>query len=201
MKPNPEIRVRPTTRADAERIRRVLADAFPNQLRHAYPQAILARALPLMTRPNSELLSCGTYYLAEICGETVGCGGWTHEEPGSGKRVLGTGHLRHFAVASSATRQGVGRALFQRCVADARQAGVKLLVCDGTLNAEPFYVSVGFTRDRLIDVQMTSDFTFPAVRMTRALGGQRQASGSSSNRAVSLGVNPFDGDTSDPGVS
>ena len=139
------------------------------QLRDAYPPAVLARALPLMTRPNPKLLSCGTYYLAELCGETVGCGGWTHEEPGSGRRVLGTAHIRHFAVVSSAIRQGVARALFERCLADARHAGVELFVCYGTFNAEPFYESVGFTRDRLIDVRMARDFAFPAVRMTRSL--------------------------------
>lgn len=172
MQPSLEIKVRPTTRADAGRIRQVLLDAFPIQLRNAYPQAVLARALPLMTRPNPKLLSSGTYYLAEIRGETVGCGGWTHGEPGSGKRVLGMGHIRHFAVACSAVRQGVGRALFERCLTDARHAGVKLFICYGTFNAEPFYVSVGFTRDRLIDVQMARDFAFPAVRMTRSLDGR-----------------------------
>jgi hypothetical protein len=49
-----------------------------------YEETVVAAALPFMVRNATSLLSSGTYYLAESRDRpTVGCGGWTREQPGS----------------------------------------------------------------------------------------------------------------------
>lgn len=61
-----EIRIAGAT--DASAVRQVLAASYPVLMADAYDDALLARALPLMTQANPRLLGSGTYYLAELGG-------------------------------------------------------------------------------------------------------------------------------------
>jgi hypothetical protein len=53
------------------------------------------------------------------------------------------GHIRQFATHPNWTRRGIGRALFERCVADARAAGVCTFECYSSIGAERFYRALG----------------------------------------------------------
>src|SRR5918994_4549128 len=113
---------------DAEAIGAVLRASYPTLMAPAYPADVLARALPFMVRPNPALLRSGTYYLAATPDNTVvGCGGWTFERPGEPDSAIDPthGHIRHFATHPDWIRHGIGRALYERCVAEARAVGVQ----------------------------------------------------------------------------
>lgn len=164
-----KVKVRVARTADASSVRRVLLESYPLLMAGAYDDALLARALPLMTQANLGLLASGTYYLAEIEGEAVGCGGWTREEPGSGLLVPGVAHIRHFGVAVRFVGRGVGRALYERCAADARGSGVRRLECYSSLNGKAFYSALGFAVVRTIKVPMGAELTFPSIHMSRTI--------------------------------
>ena len=135
-------------------------------MRGAYDRSLLAAALPFMTLAQPALLRSGSYYVAEDrSGAIVGCGGWTRERPGSGERVAGLAHIRHFGVHPDWTRQGVGRAIYSRCARDARSAGIERFECYSSLNAERFYASLGFERVDLIKVDMPGGVQLPSVLM------------------------------------
>src|SRR4051812_50213023 len=90
----------------------------------AYAPELLARALPLMVRPNPALLASGTYHVAETDGgAVVGCGGWTRERPGTREVQPGLAHIRHFATRAESAGRGVGRAVYRRREAQAVAAG------------------------------------------------------------------------------
>lgn len=163
------IEIRIAGAADASAVRQVLAASYPVLMANAYDDALLARALPLMTLANPRLLGSGTYYLAEVDGKPVGCGGWTREEPGSGLVVPGVAHIRHFGVAEHFVGRGVGRVLYERCAADARKSGVQRLDCYSSLNGEAFYSALGFKVVRPVDVPMGADLNFPSLYMSLAI--------------------------------
>jgi len=154
---------------DADAVAAVLRDSYPRLMAGAYDPALLARALPLMTRPHPRLLASGTYYLCEARGEAIGCGGWSFEPPGSGEREPGIAHIRHFATRSGWAGRGVGRALYRRCEADARVAGVGELQCFSSLNGESFYAALGFDRVAAIDVTMAPGLDLPSIHMRRPI--------------------------------
>jgi predicted N-acetyltransferase YhbS len=164
-----ELSVRTAFLDDAPAVKSVLEDSFPVLMAAAYESQLLARTLPLITRPHPGLLAGGTYYLAEADGEAVGCGGWSWQEPGTPRLEPGLAHIRHFAVRSAWAKRGVGRALYQRCERDARAAGAGRFEAQSSLNGEPFYASLGFARVGRIEVPMGPGLRFPSILMTRAI--------------------------------
>lgn len=164
--------VRVTTPADAAAVAAVLTASYPVLLAPSYDAALLAKALPLMTRANPALLASGTYYLAETADDTpIGCGGWTFARPGAPDDpiVPDLAHIRHFATDPAWTGRGVGRALFERCRADAQAAGARRFEAYSTLAAEAFYRRMGFETVARFNVAMGPEVRFPSVGMVCAL--------------------------------
>ncbi len=162
--------VRAASPADADAVGVLLLESYPPLLAPGYEPALLARALPLMTKANPALLASGTWYVAEgpgTDGALAGSGGWTLQRPGAAEELVdpALGHLRHFAVHPAWTRRGVGRALFDRCMADARATGVSAFECYATTVAVPFYQALGFETVGPFAARLGRDTDFPSIRM------------------------------------
>lgn len=162
--------IRLATLGDAAGVTALLQASFPVLMRAAYDTAKLAPAIELMTKAQTVLLTSGTYYVAESPdGLVVGCGGWTRERPGDGIVKEEVGHVRHFGTHPEWTRRGIGRAIYNRCETDARDAGVTRMDCYSLFNAEGFYSELGFQRIRPIDIEMTPNAIVPCVLMHRRI--------------------------------
>lgn len=136
----------------------------------AYGEAFMAEILPIIARANPRLLTSGTYYLAFTPdGELIGAGGWTSERPGIGEIEADMGHIRHFATHPDWTGRGVGRALIDRSVDEARSRGISRFECYSSLNAVDFYRRLGFLEVRAIDIPMGDGLVAPSVLMERVL--------------------------------
>ena len=165
-----EITLRVATPADAARVTALLEASYPPLMADGYEEAELAVALPLMTRANPALLSSGTYYVAEAAkGQVVGCGGWTRERPGTMEVTEGLAHIRHFGTHPDWLGRGVGRAIYELCEKEARAAGIQRLECYSSLNAERFYLALGFTKAGPMELPLDEGVGLPAVLMLRAL--------------------------------
>ena len=167
------IRIRTARADDLAAIERVLAASYPALMAGAYDRALLARALPMMTRAQPSLVGSGTYYVAAADGEIVGCGGWSREAPDAPGSAPGIAHIRHFAVARDWIGRGVGRALYRRCETRARAAGIRVFECYSSLNGEPFYRALGFARLAAIEVPMGPGTSLPSIHMRRTIGGRQ----------------------------
>jgi GNAT superfamily N-acetyltransferase len=156
---------------DTDAVSALLGASYP-ELAADYPPGVLAAALPFMTRANPRLLRSGTYYLAEAAdGTLAGCGGWTLERPGAPDDPIdpALGHIRHFGTHPAWARRGIARSLLDRCIGEARAAGVKRLECYSTLGGEPFYRALGFTRVETMEVRMGEGALLPGIRMIRPI--------------------------------
>ncbi len=150
---------------------RLLAVSYPKLMAGAYDRALLRLALPTITQPNSRLLASGSYFVVHVPGfdPLAACGGWTFDAPGSGVVKSGVAHIRHFATHPDWIGRGIGRAIYNRCEADARAAGAQEFECYSSLNAQRFYEVLGFTPIRMVDVPMASGIVFPSVLMRCAI--------------------------------
>lgn len=157
--------IRPTTAEDLAAVDALLARAYPRLLKADYPPSILVTALPIISRARPELMTCGTYYLAQDAdGAVIGAGGWTADP-----KVKGLGHIRHVVTDDRIQRRGVGRAVIGHALDRAREAGMTRLECWSTRTAERFYQAMGFATLGPMEVPLAGGIAFPAIRMTRTL--------------------------------
>lgn len=164
--------VRPTTSDDAEAIDNLLKVSYDTLLANDYDAHLLEKALPFITKARTELLTCGTWYLAEHPqdGTVVGCGGWTKNTPMKTSETLKVvPHLRHFATHPQYLRKGIARAIWQQIRNDViEKCGAETdLEVYSTITAVPFYQSLGFQEKETIDIPLRSDCNFPSVLMER----------------------------------
>lgn len=159
------MRLRTAEINDAPNVTALLERAYPTLMAASYDSAVLALALPEMTRANPALLASRTYYVVEDGERLVGCGGWTAEKPGSGEVQPGLAHLRHFATDPDRAQEGIGRSIYNQCAIEALSCGFTLFQAFAGLNAEPFYHRLGMERIRVIEVPMGPSVNLPAVLM------------------------------------
>lgn len=162
--------IRVATPDDHSAVSELFEASYSVLLQGHYQRAELEAALPLLTRANPMLLASGTFFVANsVQASVVGCGGWTRERPGKGDTDSRLAHIRHFAIDPGYTRRGIGRALYEACETQARRAGIERFECYASLNAEGFYVALGFERIETIDLELAGGKTLPAVWMTRSI--------------------------------
>ena len=158
---------RPT---DAEAISDLLKASYATLMPAAYGKDLLSRALPIMTKANPTLLASGKFFIAESNnGQLVGCGGRSHERPGTGEVVPQLAHIRHFATHPAWAGQGVGRALYEASKRAARQEGVNRFECYASLNAEAFYEAMGFKIVCRSEVLMAPGLMLPHILMEQTI--------------------------------
>lgn len=164
-----EMTIRATNAGDLPLVDALLAASYPVLLKPDYAPSTLVTCLPLITRARPELLSSGTYYLAEDGDGALAAGGWTHGAPQGGVGPRDVGHIRHVVTHPKSLRRGLARAILERSFRAARTSGVRWMMCQSTRTAEPFYASMGFQRRGEIDIRLAPGISFPAVEMIRAL--------------------------------
>lgn len=164
------VTLRTATRADIAGIDALLSRAYPRLLKDDYAPSLLVTAIPRIARAQPALVTSGTYHVAcDDGGRIIAAGGWTSAAPGGGAIIPDIGHVRHVVTDDRITRKGLGRALLNRVIDEARDHGIARLDCFSTLTAVPFYRALGFSGEKAITIPLGPGIDFPAVAMTRAL--------------------------------
>lgn len=166
-----EFQVRTANLEDASAIDELLQESYPKLMASAYNEVDLSSALKWMIKSNPALLGSGTFYVATLpTGLIVGCGGWSLEQPRTGKVEPNLAHIRHFATHPDWTRRGIGQAIYRTCETAARLVGVTDLECYSSLNAEKFYAALDFKKIREVDLEFKPGIGLRAVLMRQCIG-------------------------------
>src|SRR5205807_2419763 len=101
-----------------------------------YSSAQMETALGPIFGVDKQLISDGTYYVADLAGGIIGCGGWSKRRAISGSDQCRSpedmqelnphsdpARIRAFFVHPDWARRGIGRAILQACEAAAIAAG------------------------------------------------------------------------------
>jgi GNAT superfamily N-acetyltransferase len=155
---------------DLKNIGALISRSYSALMRLAYEPDVFEAALPAISQAKPELVALGTFYVAELSGDIIGCGGWTWSPPGKGRQVKGLVHARHFAVDPEHTGRGVGRAIFGRCAEDARAAGALWIQALSSLNAAEFYRKLGLSPLQPVSVALGDSTDFPLILMEGDIG-------------------------------
>jgi GNAT superfamily N-acetyltransferase len=152
-------------------------DIFPT----VYTAEQTASALRYVAAVDRQLLSDGTYFVFDVDGELVACGGWSKRAKlysGSGDaagddRLLDpateAAHVRAMFTRSDWTRRGLGRRILEACEAAARADGFRLMTLGATLPGLPLYEAFGFRRTGEDDVVMPDGVALECVWMDKPI--------------------------------
>lgn len=130
---------------------------------------------------DSQLITDGTYYVAEQDNIIVGCGGWSRRQTLFGgdqhksiedpllDPMRDAARIRAFFVHPGYTRQGIGRQIIQVCEEVARAEGFRMIELGATLPGVPLYKAMGYRAIEDIDVPMPDGELLEIVKMSKAL--------------------------------
>ena len=129
---------------------------------------------------DTQLIDDGTYYVVEIDGQVVGCGGWSRRATlyGGDHSVRRDAALldpareparvRAMYTHPDFTRRGVGRLILSTCEAAARAEGFTQLELMSTLSGQPLYTTAGFVAVEHVE-DSTGGTPVPLVRMRKPI--------------------------------
>lgn len=126
---------------------------------------------------DTQLVDDGTYYVAEIEGEIIGCGGWSRrgalyggdqrrmEEAPLLNPATDAARIRAFFVAPAWARRGIGTRILNACRDAATREGFRAFELMATLPGVPLYARHGFVEvERVVD-RVPSGVALEFVRM------------------------------------
>jgi GNAT superfamily N-acetyltransferase len=130
---------------------------------------------------DTQLIADGTYFVAESSGRIVGCGGWSRRRTLFGSNA-GVGRddseldprteparIRAFFVDPGCARQGIGRALLERCEAEARAHGFSRLELMATFGGMRLYEALGYRSQRPVQYELAPGLTIEFVPMGKSI--------------------------------
>jgi len=150
-------------------------DLFPN----FYDARQTASSVRYISAVDRMLIEDGTYFVAEVDGQPVACGGWSRRDKlytGSGEasgdaRLLDPAtepaRVRAMFVRSDWTRRGLGRRILEACEAAAKAEGFRMLALMSTLPGLPLYESYGFRILERADIPMPDGVTIGGASMEK----------------------------------
>ena len=152
-----------------------IADLFP----HFYDERQTASSVVHVGAVDLALIDDGTYFVIEMDGEVVACGGWSRRDKlytGSGDaagdaRLLDPAtepaRIRAMFVRGDRTRRGLGTRILEACEDAARAEGFRTLALMATLPGEPLYARYGFVETGRSDVTLPDGVQLACVAMTK----------------------------------
>ncbi|MGR3496855.1 GNAT family N-acetyltransferase [Citreimonas sp.] len=161
--------IRTATIADAAALDGLFQRSFMTLLKGDYPPSAVISALPVIGHAQPALIRSGYFFVAERSDRIVGAAGWSFEPPGGRRGLRGMGHMRHVAVEPAHMRMGIGSALVDHVMRQARRAAVIRMLCQSTRNAVPFYTAMGFTAQAETVLDLPGGVAFPCVAMATDL--------------------------------
>ena len=172
--------LRQATLEDIPVLERLIADSARGLSRHDYTQAQIEAAVGTAWGVDSALIRDGTYFVVEAGTQIVACGGWSRrktlfggdQQAGRQSELLDpardSARIRAFFVHPDWARRGIGRALLERCEAEALACGFRSAELLATLPGHRLYGAFGYVGDDAAEYPLPGDLTIQFVPMRKA---------------------------------
>ena len=157
--------VRTATRADVPALNTLIAASARVLSVGYYTPRQIDAAVTYVFGVDSGLVDDGTYFVVELEGRIVGCGGWSRRGALRLDRATEPARIRAFFVAPGWERRGIGGRLLAECRAAAEAEGFTSFELMATLPGVPLYARYGFREVERVTDRMPSGVVLEFVRM------------------------------------
>jgi GNAT superfamily N-acetyltransferase len=170
-------------------LRKVIEASVRGLQAEDYSPSQIEGALQSLYGVDSQLISDGTYLVAEALGSQngtpqnnctiIGCGGWSKRKTLYGgdqytdrqdsllDPAYEAAKIRAFFIHPSWARRGVGGLILEACETGALNAGFTRLEMGATLSGVAFYQAKGYTALENLEVPLANGESLPIVRMAK----------------------------------
>ncbi|MDB5018297.1 MAG: acetyltransferase family protein [Mucilaginibacter sp.] len=174
-----QITIRLATSEDIPQLNEMIALSVHVLSTDYYTPGQIESAIRYVFGVDTQLVTDGTYYVAEIDGTIAGCGGWSkrntlyggdqHKE--TEDALLDPKHdaakIRAFFVHPDHARRGIGRLIINVCEAAAKGNGFTCFELGATLPGVPLYEAVGYKAIERIDTVLPDGEVLGIVKMRK----------------------------------
>jgi GNAT superfamily N-acetyltransferase len=174
-----DLAIRPAAPDDISTLEFLISESVRLLQRDHYSVQQMEGALGSVFGVDTQLIRDGTYFVAEVGSEIVGCGGWSRR-----KTLFGSDHLaakddarldpledaariRAFFVRPAWARRGIGSTILRACEAAALAHGFCRFELVATLPGEPLYRAHGYKAVENIEVPLPNGAVLPVIRMSK----------------------------------
>lgn len=174
-------RIRPAELTEIEQLQELIARSIRTLGAGDYTPAQIEGALRGAFGVDTQLIRDRTYFVIEIEGAIVGCGGWSYRQTlfGGDARVerdpaeldpaKDAAKIRAFFIDPAYSRQGLGAALLDHCENAARERGFTHCELMGTLPGVRLYAARGYVAQPSIHYPLGPGLTIEFVPMRRRI--------------------------------
>ena len=174
------LRIRRANPSDLDDIRRLQAAALRGFARRVHGPEVVESLIPRIGDFDAELVADGTFFLAEIEGEAVACGGWSVREPSfMGSEIelpvtsgVDVPHLHGVFVHPLFVGHGIGSVLLEKIDADLRAQGFARARIAATLAAEGFFARRGWRRQGAVFGALDGGLIFVGMGMEKRFASE-----------------------------
>jgi len=175
------VAIRRATFADVPALHALIEASVQGLQANDYTQAEIEGALGHALGLDSQLVTDGTYFIAEVGGEMVASGGWSYRatlcgsdgmtgrEPASLDPATDAAKIRAIFVHPGWARRGLGTLMLEYCEEQARAAGFTRLEMGSTLTGAPLYRLKGYEERERIAIPLPNGEALPVIRMTKSV--------------------------------
>lgn len=138
--------LRPATQADGTSLRALHERSLRSMSLEHYRAQQVESFIAAGTL-DADMIDSGRYFVAELEGRLVGCGGWGVRVPGylsADPSAQELPRLRAMFVDPANARQGIGSRLVAHIESDVRASGQSLLSLDALLSGVALYRTLGY---------------------------------------------------------
>ena len=174
--------LRHASAADVPQISELISASVRGLAKGIYDDRQIALSIVSVFGVDHQLIDDGTYFVAVSDGQIVGCGGWSKRKTLYGSSNYENSRdperldpkteackIRAFFIHPGSARQGIGRAILERCEADAKAAGFNSAEMMSTLPGVPLYEACGYIRCESVGVSIGEGDEIECIRMSRVL--------------------------------
>ncbi|MGZ3754953.1 MAG: GNAT family N-acetyltransferase [Mucilaginibacter sp.] len=145
-----------------------------------YTPAQIESALTYIFGVDTQLVIDGTYFIAEIDGVTVGCGGWSKRNTLYGgdqhKEVedpllnpaKDAARIRAFFIHPDHARKGIGTHIINVCESAAKANGFTAFELGATLPGVPLYKAMGYIELQHADAHLPDGQVLEIIKMRKS---------------------------------
>jgi len=176
-----QITTRLATFEDVPRLNELIALSVRGLSTGYYTPNQIESAIKYVFGVDTQLIIDCTYYVAQIDGTSVGCGGWSKRNTLYGgdqhKEIedplldpqQDAARIRAFFVHPAYARRGVGRHIISVCETAAQSNGFSNFELGATLPGVPLYSAMGYETIERIDAHLPDGELLGIVRMRKVI--------------------------------